>query len=245
MRRGLAVGRASALVCALALSVAQVGCYGNEETPFPPGSEPWEENMAPMPPATADDPCAEEITFFRTNYMRVNTVHARACIHEPLIEVWRALRDPQTTRDPTTTSGFGVVAYDVAEDEDPMPAYSFRTAVHVDDIIDLDFEQTWRHYLAEGTDDAPLLTATRWQKTFGSTALITMEGSIVARPLEEDPSITLVEYQYHLDAVARDDHGTIESFLSVIYGRLKQRAHGEALDPSDCGGCPEPPARYL
>jgi hypothetical protein len=71
-----------------------------------------------------------------------------------------------------------------------------------------------------------------------------MEGSIVARPLVEDPSITVLEYQYHLDAIARDDHGTIESFLTVIYGRLRQRAHGEPLDPSDCIDCAEAPANY-
>lgn len=223
-----------------------MGCYDNVSTPFPPGSEPWEENQAPMPEPTAEDPCPEgELSFFRTIYIRANAVHARACIHQPTDVVWRALRDPQTSRDPTTTHGFRVVAYDVSADEDPAPQYSYRTAIHVDDIIDLDFEQTWRHYLAEGTEEWPELTATRWQKTFGSSALILMEGSIVAQPLEEHPEITLLEYQYHLDAVARDDHGTIEAFLRVIYGRLRQRAHGEPLEPSDCEGCPEPPANYL
>ncbi|MDQ3031879.1 MAG: hypothetical protein M3Y87_05630 [Myxococcota bacterium] len=234
-----------AAVLVVAGAIAQAGCYGNTATAFPAGSEPWEVNMAPMPEPTEGDPCPEDqITFHRTGFEGVRAVHARACVHQPLSEVWRALRDPQTSRDPTTTAGFRVVEYDVSASEDPAPAYSYRTAVHVDDIIDLDFEQTWRHYLAEGTDDAPELTATRWQKTFGSDALIVMQGSIVARPLEADPSITLLEYQYHLDAVARDDHGTIESFLRVIYGRLRQRAHGETLEPNDCVDCAEPPAHY-
>lgn len=233
-----------AVLCAAMVCV--MGCYDNVSTPFPPGAEPWEENMAPMPQPTEEDPCPEgQLGFHRTVYMRANTVHARACIHQPLEVVWRALRDPQTSRDPTTTSGFRVAAYDVSADEDPAPQYSYRTEIHVDDIIDLDFEQTWRHYLAEGTDEMPELTATRWQKTFGSSALFLMEGSIVAQPLEEHPEITLLEYQYHLDAVARDDHGTIEAFLTVIYGRLRQRAHDETLEPNDCEGCPEPPGNYL
>lgn len=237
--------RTSVCAVVLALASAQAGCYGNEETPFPTGAEPWEENMAPMPEPVEGDACPEgTLSFFRTSWMRANSVHARACIHQPLAVVWRAGRDPQTARDPSTTSGFRVAAYDVAAEDDPPAQYSYRTEVHVDDIIDLDFEQTWRHYLAEGTDEEPLLTATRWQKTFGSTALSLMEGSIVARPLEEDPSITVVEYQYHLDAVARDDHGTIESFLTVIYGRLRQRAYGEPLEPSDCADCAEAPANY-
>lgn len=231
---------------AVALVIAALaGACGNVESAFPAGSEPWEVNMAPMPEPVDGDPCPESvITFHRTGFEGVRAVHARACIHQPLAVVWRALRDPQTARDPGTTHGFRVVAYDVSADVDPPPAYSYLTAVHVDDVIDLDFEQTWRHYLVEGTDDEPLLTATRWQKTFGSELLYTMEGSIVALPLEADPAITLLEYQYHLRAAARDDHGTIESFLTTIYGRLRQRAQGEPLDPDDCVDCAEPPPNY-
>jgi hypothetical protein len=231
-------------VAAAAIAIALAGC-SNVTSPFPAGSEPWEENLAPMPEPVEGDPCPEDVlSFHRTAFEGVRAVHGRACIHQPLSVVWRALRDPQTSRDPTTTHGFRVVAYDVSADVDPPPAYSYLTAVHVDDIIDLDFEQTWRHYLVEGTDEEPLLTATRWQKTFGSELLYTMEGSIVAQPLDEDPSITLIEYQYHLRAAARDDHGTIESFLTTIYGRLRQRAHDEPLVPDDCVDCAEAPANY-
>jgi hypothetical protein len=55
-----------------------------------------------------------------------------------------------------------------------------------------------------------------------------MEGSLVTRPLQGHPEITVVEYQYHLDALTAN-HGTIESFLNVIYGRLVDRVHGRTL----------------
>ncbi|AKF05514.1 hypothetical protein [Sandaracinus amylolyticus] len=236
--------------CVALMSLAQAGCYGNEATVFPAGAEPWEENLAAMPPADEGTPCAEELTFHRTGWLSARSVHARACIHQPLDVVWRAIRNPQTGRDPTTTARWRVLEWDVARDEDPAPDFSYRTYLFVDDIIDLEMEQVWRHYLVQSeTDDTgaetPTLVATRWQKVWGTSAISVMEGSLVARPFEEDPSMTLVEYQYHLDAVARDDHATIETFLGVIYGRLKQDAHGEALDPSDCDECPEPPDSYL
>ena len=236
--------------CAVLIALAQAGCYGNESTVFPAGAEPWEENLASMPPAADGTPCAEELTFHRTGWQSARSVHARACIHQPLEVVWRAIRNPQTGRDPTTTARWRVMEWDVARAEDPAPDFSYRTYLFVDDIIDLELEQIWRHYLVETApneagEETPTLVATRWQKVWGTSAISMMEGSLVARPFAEDPSITLVEYQYHLDAVARDDHGTIETFLGVIYGRLKADAHGESLDPSDCSECPEPPPSYL
>ena len=242
MRKGARIAMACAALVGLG---ALPGCYGNEPTAFPPGIEPWEENLAPMPEADDESPCAETLTFHRTLWERVRAVHARACIHQPPEVVWRALRNPQTGRDPVSTHGWRVLEWDVAREDDPAPDYSYETWTFVDDIIDLEFEQIWRHHLVEGTEEAPELTATRWQKTFGTTAISVMEGSIVTRPFVDDPSITLVEYQYHLDAVARDDHRTIEGFIHVIYGRLRLAAHGETLDPSDCSECPEPPADYL
>lgn len=242
MRRSARIAAACAALLGLG---ALPGCYGNEATEFPPGVEPWEENLAPMPPPEGEMPCAEMLTFHRDAWERARAVHARACIHQPIDVVWRAIRNPQTGRDPTTTAGWRVLEWDVAQGDDPSPDYSYETYTFVDDIIDLEFEQIWRHYLVEGTDEAPELTATRWQKTFGTTAISIMEGSLVARPFEGDPSITLVEYQYHLDAAARDDYSTIENFVTVIYGRLRQDAHGETLVPNDCEECPEPPAGYF
>lgn len=232
--------------CVLALGLGLAGCYGNEQTRFPPGVEPWEANLAEMPAPSGDDVCEEGVlTFHRTTFEEVNAVHARGCIHQPTDVSWRAARDPQTGRDPASTSGFSVVEYDVDFEADiEPPDFSYVTHIDVDDIIHLEFENTWRHYLVEGTEEEPLLTATRFQKTWGSTALEVLEGSLVLSPHPDDPSVTLVEYQYHLDAIARDDHETIEKFLTSIFGRLVQRANDETLDPNDCPDCPQPPEGY-
>lgn len=238
------------LGCALALGAAQAGCYGNSATPFPPGLEPWEaENVATLPAAVGDDPCPELDTLevVRGSYTETETgrifreVHAAACIHAPLADVFRAARDPQTGRDPTATQGFRVTAYETETDYD----WSYQTHVTANTTAGItpEFDLNWRHGVVEGTAEEPEVTATRWKKTFGNEAISLLEGSLVLRPLQGHPEITEVRYQYHLEAVTAN-HDTIINYLNVIYGRLRQGAHGETLVPNDCVDCPAPPAGY-
>ena len=51
--------------------------------------------------------------------------------------------------------------------------------------------------------------------------------------------VALLEQKY-----VKDPDMTIEDYLTVIFGRLKDRAHGRALMPNDCTDCPTPPAGY-
>lgn len=216
------------------------GCYTNEVTPFPEGLEPWEENLAELPAPVEGDPCPETLVFVNQGYMGTRSVHARGCIHAPMAAVWEAVRDPQTSRDPTTTHGFRIVAYET----EPMYPWTYKTYVFVDhELTDIEFELNWRHSVVEGTEAQPLVTATRWAKTWGSSAISTMEGSLVLRPFEDDPAITEVAYQYHLQSIG-SNHDTIQAFLSVIYGRLRDRATGVALDPRDCIECAAAPEGY-
>jgi len=52
----------------------------------------------------------------------------------------------------------------------------------------------------------------------------------VLRRLEGNADITVVEFQYHLDAVSANGD-TLRNFLGVIYGRLRDHANGVPLDP--------------
>ncbi len=226
MTRGL---RGLSLVALTSATVS--GCFDTVATPFPPGLEPWEEpNAAPLPAPIEGDPCPETITLARVApFGRSTAVHARACIHAPLDVVWDAIRNPQTGRDPSSTHPpFMVLPEPIAEECDGL----YQTQVHVDDVVDVDFRLCWRHEVIEGTDDAPLLTATRWQKVWGTSIITTLEGSLIARTHPDDPSITTLEYQYHLDALI-DDPERIESYLSAIYARLRDDAHGVPLLPAD------------
>jgi hypothetical protein len=230
----------------LALSMGLLGCFGNSATMFPAGLEPWEPmNMATPPAAQPGDPYPEQITFYRTSWrdpatMRsVPSVHARAFIRAPLAAVWPAIHDPQTGRDPVSSHGFRVVEWAT----EPMYAFSYKTYVLVHNVIELEWNVNWRHGVVEGTLDAPRVVSARWQKTWGSDAIRALEGSLVARVAPNDPNVTALEYQYHLDSVA-SGHDTIEGYLRVIYGRTRDRAHGVPLDPNDCMDCPPAPPGY-
>lgn len=236
----------SAAVIVIGLGI--VGCYPNSSTPFPEGLEPWETtNRAELPAAIGSDVCPETLVFSRGNYVEPDTgrnirsVHARACIHQPIEAVFEAARDPQTGRDPSATQAFRVNAYDT----EPDYAFSFQTHVTANTTAGLtpEFDINWRHGVVTESDGQMQVTASRWKKTFGSEAIELLEGSLVLMPIGEDPMITEVQYQYHLSAVTAG-HETIESYLSQIYERLRQRSHGETLVPNDCDGCATAPAGY-
>lgn len=211
------------------------GCYSNDTTAFPQGLEPWEENLAPLPDPVGDDPCPETLAF--TENLRftgtrpdgstysANSLHARGCIHQPMEVVWAAIQDPQIGKDHTSVNRFDVIDPPMAEECDG----NYQTQINAGPApFTVDFRLCWRHQVAEGLEDAPALTATRWQKVWGSSALSILEGSLVSRPLEGHPDITVVEYEYHLNA-ATSSHQTIRDYLTVIFGRLVERSHDRPL----------------
>ncbi len=240
---GFGLGRAFALVSAL----VGMGCYSDIQSAFPPGLEPWEmTNVAPLPAPRTGVMFPEEITFVRRTFAHpsvsdpVPSVHARAYIQRPIAAVWEAVRDPQTGRDPTASDGFRVVAWAV---DSPRYQFTYRTHITVTEFVTLEWDVDWRHGVIEGTSVAPVVTATRWQKTSGSSALEVLEGSLVLRAVAGQPNVTEVQYQYHLEATL-SGHDTIERHLSSLYQRLTDRAHGRPLNPNDCNGCPPRPPGY-
>lgn len=229
------------LAIVLALGAGVGGCFDNVTTPlddagfvgdagpFRPGLEPWDAvNVATRPAATASDPCPEEISFTEVeDYRRADAMHARACIHAPMADVWRALQNPQAAASPDDVEGWNVVE----PSEHCTADASYETHLFVEDIVDVDFFICWRHQVIEGTEAAPLFGAMRWEKIFGTSAISRLEGSILAHPLEADESITELELQYHLSA-ASADHNTIRSYLTIIYDRIRDDAHGVAIPPA-------------
>lgn len=234
------------LSVSVALTALASGCGSNVATTFPAGLEPWEMTNLAQPPTSMTGEMFPETLSTAARYWtipgtttRIPSVHARAYIRQPIARVFAAARDPQTGRDPTASQGFSVLAYAT----DPMYPFTYRTHVVVNSVITLQWDVDWRHGVVEGTIEAPRITATRWQKTMGSSEIEIIEGSLVLRAVESNPNVTEVQYQYHLKAPL-SSHSTIESYLAVIFGRLKDRAHGRPLMPNDCADCPAPPAGY-
>ncbi len=240
-------GRATIGAVALAAVVmaAASGC-GSSTTSFPQGLEPWETpNTAVAPAATATDAYPESLGFALLHWTDTATnasvlsVHARGYLQVPITAAFRAARDPQTGFDPTASDGFTVVGYDT----EPTYRWSYRTHVTVHAFAVVDWFVNWRHGVVEGTEAAPRVTSSRWQKTEGNAGITVLEGSLVLRVVEGHPDVTAVEYQYHLGAPL-STHSTVRNYLTSIFGRLREAAHGRPVSPIVCMDCVTAPAGY-
>lgn len=213
--------RPTALTSPLLALVLLTGCFDNVTTEFPPGLEPWEDpNEAPRPEPVDGDPYPEQITFHRKNYMRQNAVHARAFVKADVATTFAAVRHPLAGADRRPD-----VTFTWEEDVEPDYAYSHRSQLVIPDIITVEMELTWRSDVVEGTYEEPTITATRWQKTWGSDAIRNLEGSIVCQRVEDDVTELLI--QYHLDAIGQG-HSTIEEYLTGYYESILLLVDGAA-----------------
>lgn len=212
----------------LSLALAATGC-DNAYTLFPPGYEPFAEHIAPLPEATETDPCPEEMVFVRAeDDGRAVVVHGTACIHQPLATVWDSAQMATWSHDPQVETFMELRP--PVDDICIEAEGDYETYVFVMDIVGIEFRVCWRHTVVEGTDEAPLLTASRWQKVWGSTLLTRSEGSMVMEPLEGHDDVTVVRMQYRLQAPASGED-TVRTFMAVLYGRLRDHANGVPLDP--------------
>lgn len=211
---------------AVAATLLLAGCFDNVDTPFPPGLEPLEDvNQAPAPAPAEGDPYPEQLSTVRLfapdATERTPSVHARAYVHAPVATVWEALRNPDVDADRRVFSSWSAMPLD-------EPEYDFSYVVHavIVNVITVEYDVTWRHGAVVGTLEHPELVAITYQKTFGSTAVQDLRGSIVLRAVT--PDVTEMEIIEYLRAVS-SNHTNIESFLHDMYAGVVALSHGEPL----------------
>ena len=205
----------------LALTLAFAGCGGDDSTNFAPGLQPLETSTAARPTATSGQQCPETANFVSGDAGAYAFAHARGCIHGTLAQVYEAMRDPDVTVDRRRVSTWTVTRN--VETEYPV---SFRVHHVVNDIITIEFDQTWRLGPIDGTVDEPRVVAGRYQKTFGSTYIEVLAGSMVARPL--DTGVVEVELVRHLKGTGVGAEEA-EQYLRDCFQSLVARVHGMPL----------------
>lgn len=198
------------------------GCGGsNEITEFPAGLDSLEPNIAPAPTPTAADRYPETIAFDRGATADYEFVHGRGYVHAPISAVFTAFRDPAVTADRRRVS-----AYTSTIDVEPAYPYSYRVHNIVNDIVTIEFDITWRLGPTAGTAESPTSFGARYQKTFGSSFIDVLAGSVVARVV--DSNTTEVELIRHLRATAQNADDA-EQTVRDLFTSVVASAHGQPL----------------
>ena len=204
-----------------------IGLACTEEEPsssFPDIIEPIEELRIDAPAGTDSDPYPEDFVMLSSDEGEYAWVHLRGYIKTDMAQAWSAIRS-----DLVYINHRSVTEYSVEELE--LPEYDYAYLVHnfSENIVDVEFDNEWRHAAVEGTVDSPERVAIRWQKIAGTEFIQMMEGSIqiVAVP---DGRKDVVEVQVieHLTATL-DQEGKIIEFVSDLYERWRLYVHGEDL----------------
>lgn len=197
------------------------GCWGTEETPFPDGLEPLDENDLPGP-GTDADPYPEDYQLEGSHSGRYDLILGRGYIHAPVAAVWAAFQNPAVGADRRTSPTWTSTPLD-------DPDYDASFVVHhvANDIVTVEWDVTWRESVVTGSVEEPEIVALRWQKTDGSTLISVIEGSMVLRPVG-DGSITELELAYHANATG----ASLDSYLRYmrdIFDDAVAVTHGEPL----------------
>lgn len=182
------------------LSLWVLGCGGKADTTFPEGLDPLEENTAAWPSEVAE--------VLSTNIGAVDDyqwAHARGYIEADIGDVYPCLREDMVNADRREVASW-------TRDEDVEEGYehSYRLNFLVENIIDLEFSDTWRHGSILDEEGAITELRARWKMTEANDFMFLKEGSIVSAAAE--PGWTSLELIGHLDAVQGDEE-TMESYL--------------------------------
>ncbi len=247
------------LVASLAVS-ALAACGSKVSTEFPPGINALQDTIDVAWPncatgtttgcASATDPYPDALN---TEQGGVNGTgpaygwaHGRGYLKHPIAEVWATLQLPEVVqlsfypeRDQSTCGGAENVesGYDVSfsTHETPKGIGSFA-----------DFIVTFREGVILGTSAAPQEVAVVYQKTWGTTYVGVLAGSIVFRggvagstdpSVPDDPNVTSVELIRHLAAKNTNNGPQTQSWITDYYDELQAYLDGTVASfPVLCSG---------
>lgn len=190
-----------------------VGCQENITTEFPPGLEPFSDDVH----ATELVHDGSESLVIRALDLDMIRVYGKGLVYRPLETVWAAAHDPGAliaicnTTSQTVTPG-----------NDPAYEYSFLVHYYVDDILDVEWDDQWR-----GAEIEPGLAMIKHQKVFGSDFITVSEGTLQLSATD-DPNITELRFVEHLEARA-GGKGDVADQMQHQYDALRSLAYGGAV----------------
>ena len=203
------------------VGVMLAGCVVKEaDTQFPAGLNPLEENTAPWP-----DSLEESVQTTMGDSGEHYWAHARGYVQADLETVYPCLREDMVNADRRE-----VAIWTREDNVEEGYEYSYQLHFLVENIIDLEFTDTWRHGSLQDEDGQLTAVQTRWKMTEGNEFMFLKEGSIVSAIPEV--GWTSLELVGHLDAAQRDEE-TMASYLVDVFADVVACAHGDPYPTFD------------
>jgi hypothetical protein len=211
------------LAAALTLAVAS-GCGHNkvEDFPLSVGFQPLESLVASaLPPAAVGADLYPQglgalIAPAEAGHF---ASHARGYVHAPLAKVYQALHDPASSYLHNDGGGTRLDGPPVMDVEPSFPV-SFRVRYFNSTAFgDYKYDLTYRAGPLQGTEAAPVVIGQRYQKTWGTSNIRIMSGSLVATAVAGAPDVTEVEMVAWLDATTQhqsDCDGTLRDLFGDL-----------------------------
>jgi len=213
------LSRRSFLGVSLAATAAATGCGGNVESAFPPGLTPLREVNIPVRGTTPAMPYPENLSVESGNGEYLWGI-GRGFVRAPLARVYEALQDPDVTTDRRRVS-----SYTVTPNTEPAYPSSYRVRNVVNDIITVEFDISFRLGPYAGTPESPTAYALAYQKTFGTTYIEMMRGSVLVKHVEQ--GITEIQMVRHVKAMQGTSE--VEQYLLDVFDNIVARVNGRAL----------------
>lgn len=214
-----------AVVPAAALVAGLGGCGSNVSTPIGDGGIAVIVPMdtAEWPPIEPGAPPPENVNVALGTMGDIGYAHGRGYVDATLAETWAAMRDPDVCVDRRK-----VTSWTVTNDVEPGLAASYRIHNVVEALITVEFENTWRHEVTAGTPEAPAGVTATYQKTWGSSYISLLDGSVVARPTPQAENTTSLEIVQRIRATGQGPD-TAGQILRDYFASVVARAHGNPL----------------
>lgn len=197
-------------------------CAGNTASDFPPGLAPLDSsNQATGPAAKPGDPYPEDVTTTTGETDDYSWADCKGYVHADIVTTFAAMHAKDVCVDRRKVDEWSIV-------EGVEPEYLYSELVHntVHSIVTVNFDMTWRFGVTEGTVDAPTTVAGRYMKTYGTTYINLLAGSIIARKI--DDNTTELELIEHLAGQGQGP-GTAESLIRDYFWSVVAAAHGQPL----------------
>jgi hypothetical protein len=198
-----------------------LGCQHDETTVFPPGLEPLGTDSVAAPAVDGGAEYPETLSLTQGSTDDYNWVMATGYVDASISDVWAAFKIPNVVVDRHNIS-----SYTVQENVEKGYDVSFLTAYTDNNVVTVTFDLTWREGVVEGTEDDPSQVSVVYEKTFGSSFVSLMQGSIELTAVS--PTVTELQFVQHMSAQNTDSQ-TIATWTTELFASVVAQVHGQPL----------------